>query len=120
MEYFFNQHGVNICPLSGTFLNPGQAFRPAINVRHSTGRLAAGGGTVILVRRGIVHYPVPFAGLNHLEATAIQVMLAGKPLKIPAAYLSPSHPLVGKDLTAFFGGVLPALLAGDMKAKHVG
>jgi len=95
-------------------------LRPANYVCHRTDRLVAGGCTVILVRRGIVHYSVPFAGLNHLEATAIQVMLAGKPLKILAVYLSPSHPLVGADLAACFGGVLPVFLAGDLKAKHVG
>jgi hypothetical protein len=32
-----------------------------------------------------------------LEAAAIQVILAGKPVKILAAYLSPSHPLIGPD-----------------------
>jgi hypothetical protein len=29
LEHFLNQHGVNICLLSETFLNPGQAFRLA-------------------------------------------------------------------------------------------
>jgi len=53
-------------------------------------------GTAILVRRGIV--PVP--GLTHLEATAIQVILASRPVKILAAYLSPPRPLIGADLTA--------------------
>ena len=64
-----------------------------------------GGGTAILVRRGIVHLSVPVPGLTHLEATAIQVTLAVKPVLILAAYLSPSRPLIGADLTAFFGGV---------------
>jgi hypothetical protein len=40
-------------------------------------------------------------------------------MKILAAYLSPSHPLIGMDLTACFGGGLPILLAGDLNAKHV-
>jgi len=38
-----------------------------------------------------------------LEATAIQVTLAGKPVLILAAYLSPSRPLIEADLTACFG-----------------
>jgi hypothetical protein len=54
-----------------------------------------------------------------LEATAIQVILAGKPVKILAAYLSPSRPLIGADLTACFGGGSPVLMAGDLNAKHV-
>jgi endonuclease/exonuclease/phosphatase (EEP) superfamily protein YafD len=51
-----------------------------------------------------------------LEATAIQVILAGKPVKIPAAYFSPSLPLIGADLTACFGGGAPVLMAGDLNA----
>jgi hypothetical protein len=78
-----------------------------------------GGGTAIFVRRGIVHHSVPVPGLTHLEATSIQVILAGKPVKILAAYLSPSRPLIGADLTACFGGGSPVLMAGDLNAKHV-
>jgi len=62
---------------------------------------------------------VPVPGLTHLEATAIQVTLAGKPVLILAAYLSPSRPLIGAELTACFGGGLPVLMAGDLNAKHV-
>ena len=74
---------------------------------------------IILIRRGVVHHSVPVPGLTHLEATAVQVTLAGRPVKILAAYLSPSRPLIGADLTACFGGGLPVLLAGDLNAKHV-
>jgi hypothetical protein len=62
---------------------------------------------------------LPVPGLNHLEATAIQVILAGRPVLILAAYLSTSHPLIGADLTACFGGGLLVLMAGDLNAKHV-
>ena len=34
LEHFLNQHGVDICLLSETFLNPGQAFRLANYVCH--------------------------------------------------------------------------------------
>jgi hypothetical protein len=54
-----------------------------------------------------------------LEATAIQVILAGKPVKILAAYLSPSRPQIGADLTACFDGGSPVLMACDLNAKHV-
>jgi hypothetical protein len=54
-----------------------------------------------------------------MEATAIQGTMAGKPVKILAAYLSPSRPLIGADLTACFGKGLPVLMAGDLNAKHV-
>ena len=46
----------------------------------ATAQTHNGGGTAILVRRGVVHHSVPVPGLTHLEATAIQVTLAGKPV----------------------------------------
>jgi hypothetical protein len=45
--------------------------------------------------------------------------LADKPVKILAAYLSPSRPLIGADLTACFVGGSLVLMAGDLNAKHV-
>ena len=104
MEHFLSQHGVDICLLSETFLNPGQPFRLANYVCHRTDRPTLGGGTAILVRRGIVHHSVPVPGLTHLETTAIQVTLAGTAVTVLAAYLSPSRLLIGADLSARFGG----------------
>ena len=86
------QHGVDICLLSETFLNPGEAFRLANYVCHRTDRTTAGGGTAILVRRVITHHPVPVPGLTQLEATAIQIMLAGRPVKVLAEiFRFPAH-----------------------------
>ena len=62
---------------------------------------------------------MPVSGLSHLEATAIQVTLASKPVIVFAAYISPSRPLIGADLIACFGGGLPVLMTGDVNAKHV-
>jgi hypothetical protein len=62
---------------------------------------------------------VPFPGLTHLEASAVQVTLAGKPVKFLTFYLSPSRALIGANLTACFGGGLPVLMAGSFNAKHV-
>jgi hypothetical protein len=36
-----------------------------------------------------------------------------------AAYLSPSRPLIGVDLSAYFGLEFPVLMAGDLNAKQV-
>ena len=118
LEHFLSQHGVDICLLIETFLNPGEAFRLANYVCHRTDRPTAGGGTAILVRRGIAHHSVPVPGLTQLEATAIQIMLAGRPVKVLAAYHSPSPPMIGADLDTCFGGRLPVLMAGDLNAKH--
>jgi hypothetical protein len=45
--------------------------------------------------------------------------MAGKPVKILAAYFSPSRALIGANLSACFGGEMPVLMAGDLHAKHV-
>jgi hypothetical protein len=75
-------------------------------VYHRTDRLTEGGGTPVL-------------GLKHMETTAIQVMLASKPVKIVEVYLSPSQALCASDLSASLGGSLPTLMAGDLNTKHV-
>ena len=119
LVHFLSQNGVNICLLIETFLNSGQAFRLAIYVCHRTEKPTAGAGIAILVRRRIVHHSVTIPGLTHLEATAVQVTLAGRPVKILAAYHSPSRPLTGAVMNACFGGGLSVLMAGDLKTKHV-
>ena len=110
---------MDICLFRETFFNPDRAFRLANYVCHRTAKPTVGGGTAILVRRGIVHHSVPVPGLNHLEAIVIQVTFAEKPAIIHACYLLPSPPLIGADVTACLGGRLPVLMAGDLNAKHV-
>ena len=108
----FRQHGVDICLLSETFLNPVETFRLANYVCHRTDRTTGGGSKAILVRLGIEHYSVPVPSLTQLEATGIQTELVGRPVKILAGYLSPSRPLIGADLDVCFCGGLPGLMAG--------
>jgi hypothetical protein len=119
LDHFLEQHGIDICLLAETHLRSGEVFRLANYVCHRNDRLNEKGETAILVRRGIVHNTVPVQGLQHLEATAIQVMLAAKSVKILTASLSPTRPLIVSDLYACLGGGLPVLMAGDLNAKHV-
>jgi hypothetical protein len=72
-----------------------------------------------MVRRGTDHHAVPLHGLQQLEANAIEIMLANKPVKILAVYLSPSRPLIDSELSACFGIGVPVLMAGDLNAKQV-
>jgi len=74
------------------FLNPGQAVQLVNYVCHRTDRLRARFGTAVLVRRGIVQKSVSVPDRTHLEATVIQVILAGKPEKILVSnFLLPAH-----------------------------
>jgi hypothetical protein len=96
-------------------LESGTALRFANYVCPTRGR---GGGTAILVRRGIDHYAVPVLGLQHLEATAIHLVLATRPVKLMSAYFSPTRPLIESDLSECLSGGFPILMAGNLNAKH--
>jgi exonuclease III len=89
LDHFLAQHGVDVCLLNETHLDPGQAFRFANYISHRTDRSTKGGGTAVLVRRCIKNHALPVRCLRHLEATATELKLAGKPTKILAVYVSP-------------------------------
>ena len=58
--------------------------------------------------------------MRHLEATVIEIKLAGVPAKVLAVYFSPSRSKIKRDLsTCLDDGGLPMLIAGDLNAKHV-
>jgi exonuclease III len=119
LEVFLSQHGVDICLLSETLINSGQSFRVTNYVCHRTDRPTAGVGTAILFRRGIVHHSLTVPSLTHFEATAIQVIMAGRPVLILAAYHSPCNTLIGADLSACLGRGLPVLMGRDLNVKDV-
>jgi hypothetical protein len=84
----------------------------------ATGRTAGlGGRTAILVRRGKKHYAVPLSGLQHPK-TAIHLVLATRPVKLVAAYISRIRPVIASNLTECLSGGFPVLMAGDLNAKH--
>jgi exonuclease III len=113
LEHFLSEHGTDIYLLRETQLEPVRALRFANYVFHRTDRPTRGGCTTILVSRGIDHYAVPVSGLQHLEATAINTVLANWPVKVVAVYLPPTRPL-----TKCLSEGSPVLIAGDLNAKH--
>jgi hypothetical protein len=104
--------------MNETHLESDRALGFAHYVCHRTDRPTVGGGTAILVRRGIDNYAVPVSGLQHRETTAMHLVLATRPMKLVAAYLSPTRPLIESDLTERLNGGFPVLIAGDRNAKH--
>jgi hypothetical protein len=83
-----------------------------------TYRPTPGGGTAIFVHKGIDHYALPVFGLQYLEATAIHLVLATRPVKLVSAYRAPTRPMIDSDLTECLSGGIPVLMAGDLNAKH--
>jgi hypothetical protein len=118
LEQFLSEHGVDIFLLNETYLLSGRALRLANYVCHRTDSPTPEGGTAIFVRQGIDHYAMPVSGLHHLEAIAVHLVFATRPVKLVAAYLSPTRPLIESDLSECLSGVFPVLMAGDINAKH--
>jgi hypothetical protein len=118
LEQIFSERGVDICLLNETHLVAERALCFANYICHRTDRRTAGGGTVIVVHTGIDHYSVPVSGLQYLEATAIHLVLATRPVKLVSAYLEPTRPLIESHMTDCLTGGIPVLMAGDLKAKH--
>ena len=87
--------------MTDTHLRSGEAFRMGNYTCHRTDQLTEGGGTAMLVHRGIDHYALLVQGPRHLEATAIYVVMGSKPVKILAVYLSPIRSLYASYLSAF-------------------
>jgi hypothetical protein len=81
-------------------------------------RQARGGGTAVLVRRDTEQYAVTISGLQHLEATAIHLVLASRPVKIVAVYISPTRALIDSGLTECLSRGLPVIMVGYFNAKH--
>jgi hypothetical protein len=61
---------------------------------------------------------VPVSDLQHLEDTAIHLVLASRPEKIVAAYLSSTRPMIDSHLTACLSRGLSVLMVGDLNAKN--
>jgi hypothetical protein len=110
LEYFLGQHGVDVCFLSETRLNPSQKFRLANYVYHRTDRPTARSDISILVFRGRDNHSVPVPGLTHLKATGIQTDVpqtsdnpCGIPLALPPTDRSGSGPLCWRRPADFTG-----------------
>jgi hypothetical protein len=66
LDHFLWQHGIDLCLLTESHLSSGDVSQLANCVFHRNDRLTEGGGTSILVRRGINHHDVPEQGLEKL------------------------------------------------------
>jgi hypothetical protein len=85
MAEFLSEHGFKIRNINETQLESGRAIKFANSICHRTDRPTPGGGTPILVHKGTDHYAVPVSGLQYLDATAIHLVLATKPVKLVSA-----------------------------------
>jgi hypothetical protein len=73
----------------------------------------------IFVRR-VTDYSVPVWGLQHLKASATDLALATRPVKIMAACLSPKEASIESHMSVCPSKESPVLIVGDITAKYTG
>ncbi|KAJ2939362.1 hypothetical protein O0L34_g13456 [Tuta absoluta] len=75
-------------------------------------------GLMILVRRQIVHQPIPPLGLRTLNTLGVQILIGGREIRLFAVY-RPHGTLSIAEVNTLLDSTLPTLAAGDWNAKHL-
>ncbi|CAH2216064.1 jg619, partial [Pararge aegeria aegeria] len=75
-------------------------------------------GLAVLVRRRIVHQPIPALQLQSLQALGVELLIAGKPHRLFAIYRPPGSTLILREVHSLLDSPYPTILAGDWNAKH--
>lgn len=91
---FLCDHGVYICLLNDTHLESDKVVNFSNHICQRTDRRTRVAGTGIIVRNGREYYAVPLSCLLHLDATVLRIVLINRSVKVVAAYLTPSMPLM--------------------------
>lgn len=76
-------------------------------------------GLAILVRRGLVHQPLPLlTTLRSSYALGVEICVNGHPTRVFAFYKPPSSRLAVADVHELLDSPLPTIVAGDFNCKH--
>jgi hypothetical protein len=76
-----------------------------------------GGGTAILIRKEIKHSESLLPKLQHMEATAIQLIINKELITLVSIY-NPPGKIIERDLDLLLQTGNKVILAGDFNAKH--
>jgi exonuclease III len=118
---FFNYLEANNIPialLNETHLHPSTKFKcPNYCVYRSDREGGPGGGTAILIRIEIKHSEIFLHKLQHMEATAIQLIINKELITLFSIY-NPPGKIIERDLDLLLQTGNKVILAGDFNAKH--
>lgn len=79
----------------------------------------AHGGTAIIVRNSIPHYPIDSVNSYKIQSTAIKIAGSTKKWVISAVYCPPNYSISSGEFTEFFQSLGTTFIAGgDYNAKH--
>lgn len=114
---------VDVVLLNETHLRDGAKFGMPNYVTYRVDRpkddvADGGGGTAILVKRGIPSYSIACPALRTVEATAAAARVDGRVIVFCAVYNRPNRPIDTRDIDALLSLGPTVILAGDLNAKH--
>lgn len=119
VQQFLHTHQIDVLLVSETHFSIKNCFRIngyfTYDTKHPSGR--ACGGSAILVRKDVDHFPMPEYKTDHIQATTINIPATG--IAISAVYCPPRHIINKEQFTNYFETLGPKFLsAGDFNAKH--
>lgn len=117
---FAQHHDLDVLLINETHLRAGDEPRlPNYRLYRNDRVHGRGGGTAIYVRSDLLHYALDIPELDHLEATGVAIHTVGQGvIRLFAVYNPPDSLLLEADLEVLLDGRDPAILAGDLNAKH--
>ncbi|GBN84505.1 RNA-directed DNA polymerase from mobile element jockey [Araneus ventricosus] len=119
LKYFLLDWKPDILALQETHLNPGDRLKFPNYSSYRTDRLTRrGGGTAILIRNSIDHYPAPIASTT-FENTTIEIHLPNiTPITISSIYRPPHGSISTLELNNTFNSNSKCITVGDFNTKY--
>lgn len=119
LHEFFREYDVDVALVSETHLDADCTFKMHSKSVYRNDRNRQGGGTAIIVKRGITHHVLDLPELKSLEATAVAIKTTNHGwLRLISVYKPPKTNLDTGDLDMLFGDTMPTIIAGDLNCKH--
>lgn len=75
-------------------------------------------GLMVLVRRSIVHQPLPTLSLASMQVLGVELFVAGAPLRVYAVYHPGTLRLDLAEVQLVLDSSTPVIVAGDWNCKH--
>ena len=118
---FFNYleaNNIAIALVNETHLHQSRKFNcPNYYTYRSDRQDRPGGGTAILIRKGIKHSEIALPKLEHMEATAIQLNINSELITLASIY-NPPGKIVERGIDLLIQTNNKVILAGDFNSKH--
>lgn len=120
LAVFCEENKIDIMLINETHLKPQKQFNIRNYTTYRTDRKESkGGGTAILVKKGIKHGELPSCKQENIESTGILLQTKNGNFNIYSVYKAPNKEMLETDIQAMFMDNKATIAAGDFNAKHI-